>query len=87
MLVVICAIRKFMECVFSRRELRALDDLLPESGSGSGGRTRRHGGSIFNKIGGGGGNESDEENEAERKRQADAEAEKQALMHSQARAK
>ena len=31
MLVVICAIRKVMECVFSKRELRLLDDLLPES--------------------------------------------------------
>ena len=31
MLVVICAIRKFMECIFSKRELRLLDDLLPES--------------------------------------------------------
>ena len=32
MLVVICAIRKLMECVFHKRELRLLDDLLPESG-------------------------------------------------------
>ena len=31
MLVVICAIRKFMECIFTKRELRLLDDLLPES--------------------------------------------------------
>ena len=31
MLVVICAIRKMVECVFSKRELRLLDDLLPES--------------------------------------------------------
>lgn len=30
MLVVICAIRKVMECVFTKRELRLLDDLLPE---------------------------------------------------------
>ena len=45
MLVVICAIRKFMECIFSRRELKVLDDLLPESNK----KNRRHGGSIFNK--------------------------------------
>ena len=31
MLVVICAIRKMVECIFSKRELRLLDDLLPES--------------------------------------------------------
>lgn len=31
MLVVICGIRKMAECVFSKRELRLLDDLLPES--------------------------------------------------------
>ncbi len=31
MLVVICAIRKIMECIFTKRELRLLDDLLPES--------------------------------------------------------
>ena len=31
MLVVICGIRKMVECVFSKRELRLLDDLLPES--------------------------------------------------------
>ena len=31
MLVVICAIRKMVECVFSKRELRLLDDLLPEA--------------------------------------------------------
>ena len=30
MLVIICVIRKVIECVFSRQELRALDDLLPE---------------------------------------------------------
>ncbi len=48
MLVVICAIRKFMECVFSKHELRALDDLLPEASS----KKRRAGGKggIFNKI-------------------------------------
>lgn len=45
MLVVICAIRKLMECIFTRRELRVLDDLLPESGP-----TRRQRGSFFNKI-------------------------------------
>ena len=32
MLVVICGIRKLLECVFTKRELRVLDDLLPESG-------------------------------------------------------
>jgi len=32
MLVVICFIRKIVECVFTTQELRALDDLLPESG-------------------------------------------------------
>ncbi len=37
MLVLICAIRKLMECVFSRRELRVLDDLLPENSD----KTRR----------------------------------------------
>ena len=31
MLVVICAIRKCMECIFTKRELKLLDDLLPES--------------------------------------------------------
>ena len=31
MLVLICAIRKVMECLFTRRELRVLDDLLPEN--------------------------------------------------------
>ena len=31
MLVLISAIRKFLECIFSKRELRLLDDLLPES--------------------------------------------------------
>ena len=31
MLVVLCAIRKIMECLFSKRELRLLDDLLPET--------------------------------------------------------
>merc|ERR1712130_725550 len=30
MLVVICIIRKVIECIFSHQELRALDDLLPE---------------------------------------------------------
>ena len=45
MLVVICAIRKFMECVFTRRELRVLDDLLPENGSNK----MRRGGSFFHK--------------------------------------
>ena len=30
MLVIICVIRKVIECVFSNQELRALDDLLPE---------------------------------------------------------
>lgn len=33
MLVVICLIRKMMECIFSKRELRLLDDLLPENNS------------------------------------------------------
>lgn len=46
MLVVICGIRKLMECVFTRRELRVLDDLLPENGS----KVRRQRGSFFNKI-------------------------------------
>ena len=32
MLVLICGIRKMLECVFTKRELRLLDDLLPESG-------------------------------------------------------
>ena len=31
MLVVICAIRKLIEWIFSRKELRVLDDLLPEN--------------------------------------------------------
>ena len=31
MLVVICGIRKIIECIFTKRELRLLDDLLPES--------------------------------------------------------
>jgi hypothetical protein len=31
MLVVICGIRKMVECIFTKRELRLLDDLLPES--------------------------------------------------------
>ena len=31
MLIFICAIRKIMECIFTKRELRLLDDLLPES--------------------------------------------------------
>ncbi|XP_059080880.1 sodium bicarbonate cotransporter 3-like isoform X1 [Tigriopus californicus] len=46
MLVVICAIRKLLECIFNRRELRALDDLLPESSN----KTRRDGGSFFDRI-------------------------------------
>jgi len=33
MLVIICFIRKIIECIFTKQELRALDDLLPESGS------------------------------------------------------
>ncbi len=33
MLVLICALRKFLECIFTRRELKVLDDLLPESSS------------------------------------------------------
>ena len=47
----------------------------------------RHGGSIFNKIGGGGGGDSDDELEAERRKQAEQEAEKVALMHNQAKNK
>ena len=34
MLVVLCAIRKMLECIFTKRELRLLDDLLPEAGMG-----------------------------------------------------
>ena len=30
MLVLICGIRKMVECIFTKRELRLLDDLLPE---------------------------------------------------------
>ena len=41
MLVLICAIRKVMECLFTRRELRVLDDLLPENSDKS---ARRKGG-------------------------------------------
>jgi len=33
MLVVICFIRKIIECIFTKQELRALDDLLPKSGN------------------------------------------------------
>lgn len=44
--MVICAIRKLLECIFNRRELRALDDLLPESSN----KTRRDGGSFFDRI-------------------------------------
>ncbi len=46
MLVAICALRKFMECVFSRHELRVLDDLLPESGRD----TKRRHANIFNRM-------------------------------------
>ena len=34
MLVVLCAIRKVLEFIFTKRELRLLDDLLPEVGKG-----------------------------------------------------
>uniref|UniRef100_A0A0K2VB20 Anion exchange protein n=1 Tax=Lepeophtheirus salmonis TaxID=72036 RepID=A0A0K2VB20_LEPSM len=44
MLVVICGIRKVLECFFTRRELMALDDLLPE-----GKQKRRHGGKESNQ--------------------------------------
>ncbi|QQP39965.1 Anion exchange protein [Caligus rogercresseyi] len=45
MLVVICGIRKGLECFFTRRELLALDDLLPE-----GETKRRHGGKESSKL-------------------------------------
>jgi hypothetical protein len=35
MLVLICSVRKLMECVFTRRELRVLDDLLAVTGVSS----------------------------------------------------
>ena len=48
MLVLICAIRKLMECLFTRRELRVLDDLLPESSD----KSRRQGGrsDLFRRL-------------------------------------
>jgi hypothetical protein len=63
MLVLICSVRKLMECVFTRRELRVLDDLLPENPDKT---SRRHGG-LFNKIQRGA-DWDDEEAEAEKKR-------------------
>ena len=41
MLVVLCAIRKMMECIFTKRELRLLDDLLPEAGMNRRGRSHK----------------------------------------------
>ena len=48
MLVLICAIRKLMECLFTRRELRVLDDLLPENSD----KSRRKGGrsDLFRRL-------------------------------------
>ena len=45
MLVVLCAIRKMLECIFTKRELRLLDDLLPEAGMNRRGhkhKSKRH---------------------------------------------
>lgn len=30
MLVVMIAVRKFLDCIFTRRELKILDDIMPE---------------------------------------------------------
>ena len=59
MLVVICAIRKFLECFFTRRELRVLDDLLPESGK----PRRSGGGRFFSKMKAGDHDDDDEDDE------------------------
>ena len=79
MLVLICTIRKVMECVFTRRELRVLDDLLPENPDKT---SRRHGG-LFNKIHRGA-NWDDEGDEAEKKRR-DVE-QQEAIMFKRGRA-
>ena len=42
MLVVLCAIRKMLECIFTKRELRLLDDLLPEAGMNRRGGHKSH---------------------------------------------
>ena len=60
MLVVICAIRKFLECFFTRRELRVLDDLLPESGK----PRRSGGGRFFSKMKAGDDEDEDDEVDA-----------------------
>ena len=75
MLVVICGIRKFMECVFSRHELRVLDDLLPESTSNK----RRHGGGLFNRM------DMQYEMERAKKKEAEEEVERIRLLQEEAR--
>ena len=48
MLVVLCAIRKMLECIFSKRELRLLDDLLPEAGMNRRGhKSKRHNSEVI----------------------------------------
>lgn len=47
MLVLICAIRKVMECIFSKRELQLLDDLLPDC---AGGKNRRRQKPIMRQL-------------------------------------
>ena len=59
MLVVICAIRKFLEYFFARRELRVLDDLLPESGK----PRRSGGGRFFSKMKAGDHDDEDDEDD------------------------